>query len=122
MKPLELFKNDEEHVDFQAGDIIFSENDRGDFMYVIKKGEVEILAGNLVIDTANAGEIIGEMALIDASERSATARAKTDCSLIPVDQRRFRFLVQQTPFFSIYVMRVLVERLRKSNKTLAHVE
>lgn len=119
MKPLELFKNDEEHIDFQAGDIIFSESERGDCMYVIKQGDVEILAGNHVIDTAHEGEIIGEMALIDASERSATARAKTDCSLIPVDEHRFRFLVQQTPFFSIYVMRVLVERLRKSNKLLA---
>jgi CRP-like cAMP-binding protein len=84
-------------------------------MYVIKEGEVEILAGGKVVDTAASGEIFGEMALIDSSARSATARAKSDCSLIPVDQKRFTFLIQQTPFFSIYVMRVLADRIRRIN-------
>jgi len=57
-----------------------------------------------------------EMALIDARERSATAIAKSDCRLAPVDQKRFLFMVQQTPFFSLDVMRVLVRRLRHMNE------
>jgi len=60
----------------------------------------------------------GEMALIDSSARSATAVARTDCELIPVDDKRFMFLVQQTPFFAIHVMRVLADRLRKTNALL----
>lgn len=55
------------------------------------------------------------MALIDASTRSATAVARSDRELIPVDEKPFTFLVQQTPFFAIHVMRVLADRLRQAN-------
>ncbi len=85
-------------------------------MYVVRDGEVEIVTGDNVVDTIVSGEIFGEMALIDTSPRSATARARTNCSLIPVDQRRFTFLVQQTPFFSIHVMKILANRIRRVNK------
>jgi CRP-like cAMP-binding protein len=53
------------------------------------------------------------MALIDRSPRSADAVAKTDCTLAVVTQRRFTFLVQETPFFAVDIMRVLAERLRR---------
>jgi CRP/FNR family cyclic AMP-dependent transcriptional regulator len=46
--------------------------------------------------TCHAGGIVGEMALISASARSATAIAKTECKLVTVDEKRFTFLVQQT--------------------------
>jgi CRP-like cAMP-binding protein len=115
MNTLELFRNDPSQVQYKSGDVIFSAGDPGDRMYVVKQGEVEIVAGGKLVDTATAGEIFGEMALIDSSARSATARAKSDCSLIPVDQNRFTFLIQQTPFFSIYVMRVLADRIRRVN-------
>ena len=85
-------------------------------MYVVRDGEVEIVTGDNVVDPIVTGEIFGEMALIDTSPRSATARARTNCSLIPVDQRRFTFLVQQTPFFSIHVMKILANRIRRVNK------
>ena len=48
----------------------------------------------------------------------ATATARTDCELVPVDEHRFGFLVQQTPFYALHVMRVLVERLRETNRLL----
>lgn len=119
MNTLELFKNDQDQIRYQAGDIVFSQGEPGDSMYVVKEGEVEVLVGDKVVDTAVPGGILGEMALIDSNARSATARAKTECSLIPINERRFRFLVQQTPFFSIYVMRILVDRLRKMNEIVA---
>jgi CRP/FNR family cyclic AMP-dependent transcriptional regulator len=120
MNTLDLFRNESNPMEFKPGDVIFSEGEAGDRMYVVQTGEVDILAGQTVVDTAVAGDIFGEMALIDTSARSATARAKTDCSLIPVDQKRFTFLIQQTPFFSIHVMRILADRIRKFNKLRAH--
>jgi CRP-like cAMP-binding protein len=45
--------------------------------------------------------------------RSALAIARIDCRLVPIDEKRFTFLVQQTPYFSIQVMRVIAERLRR---------
>jgi CRP/FNR family transcriptional regulator, cyclic AMP receptor protein len=62
-----------------------------------------------------AGGILGEMALISDDARSATARAIGECVVIPIDQKRFLFLVQQTPFFALKVMRVMCNRLRAMN-------
>jgi CRP/FNR family transcriptional regulator, cyclic AMP receptor protein len=53
------------------------------------------------------------MALIDNSPRSAMARAKTQAKVVPVTQNRFLLMVQQTPFFSIQVMQIMAERLRR---------
>jgi CRP-like cAMP-binding protein len=56
------------------------------------------------------------MAMVDGHPRVASAVARTDCKLCPIDQKRFQFLVQQTPYFAIEVMRVLVERLRRTDQ------
>ncbi len=53
------------------------------------------------------------MALIDKGVRSTTARVKEDCTLVTVDERRFAFLCQQTPFFALQMMRLPVTRIRK---------
>ena len=68
-------------------------------MFVVKSGELTVIGdGNHVFETLSAGSIIGEMALIDDEPRSATVRAVTEAELIPIDQRRFLFLVQQPLF------------------------
>jgi CRP/FNR family cyclic AMP-dependent transcriptional regulator len=104
---------------FKAGDVIFHEGDPGTVMYVISGGQVDILVGSQVVETAGPGSIVGEMALIDDSPRSATTIAKTDCELVAVDHKRFEFLVQQTPFFALEVMQVMSERLRRTDKLIA---
>lgn len=101
-------------VTFSAGDIIFSAGDRGDKMYVVRTGEVEIERDGKVVETVAEGGIFGEMALIDGSPRAATARAKTKCEVAPITERSFLFLVHETPYFAIAVMRTLAERLRRS--------
>jgi len=57
--------------------------------------------------------VIGELAPIDHGPRSATAVAVTPYTLAPIDEKQFQFMVQQTPFFALQVMRVLAERLRR---------
>jgi CRP/FNR family transcriptional regulator, cyclic AMP receptor protein len=99
-------------MSFQQDQHIFEEGETGKLMYLVKSGEVEIVKKGKVIDHVNPGGVFGEMALIDSSPRSATARAKTDCELIPVDEYRFLFLVQHAPYFSLQVMGVLAERIR----------
>ena len=116
MNTLDLFHKTTDFDEFRAGQVIFEAGKPGDTMYVIKEGEVEIKLGEQSVLSLQAGEIFGEMALIDTSARSATAVARTDCRLIPITQQRFTFLIQQTPFFSIHVMRILVNRIRKMNE------
>jgi CRP-like cAMP-binding protein len=45
----------------------------------------------------------------------------TPCEVIAVDQKRFLFMVQQTPFFAIRVMRVITQRLRTMNARMTHI-
>jgi CRP-like cAMP-binding protein len=113
MTTMDLFRNARDFESYPAGHVIFRAGDPGDKMYVVKEGEVEILINNRVVEIVGPGGIVGEMALIDTSARSATVVTKTDCQLVPIDEKRFAFLVQQTPYFSLQVMRVLVERVRR---------
>lgn len=81
-------------------------------MFAIVEGIVEIHIEGRVLDTLGEGEFFGEMALVDHGPRSASARAKTDCRIAAIDEKRFGFMVQQTPYFALEVIRVLVRRLR----------
>jgi CRP/FNR family transcriptional regulator, cyclic AMP receptor protein len=114
-----LTGNNIEVQSFKAGSIIFREGDEAKELYVIKSGEVRIQLGNRTIIELGADNIFGEMALIDSEPRSATAIAITDVELVPVSEKQFLFLVSQTPYFALKVMRVLAQRLRETNKTLS---
>lgn len=107
-----LFKGASNTTSVPAGQTIFREGDHGDQMYVLQEGEVDIQIHGRYVQTVKPGTILGEMALIDRSPRSATAVARTDCRVVPLDERQFQYLIQETPFFALHVMRVIVERLR----------
>jgi CRP/FNR family transcriptional regulator, cyclic AMP receptor protein len=102
---------------FKAGSIIFREGDEARDLFVIRSGQVRIQIGNRAITELAADSIFGEMALIDNEPRSATAVAVTDVELVAVSEKQFLFLVSQTPYFALKVMRVLAQRLRATNKT-----
>jgi CRP-like cAMP-binding protein len=110
---LELFRNEPDAVPFAAGATIFTAGDAGDAMYVVLDGEVDLHIRGGIVDTLGPGEPFGEMALVDRSPRIATAVAKTDCRLAIIPEKRFLFMVQQTPFFSLQIMRVMADRLRR---------
>ena len=101
----------------KAGDLIFREGDEAHELFVIKSGQVRIQLGNRTLTELRADDIFDEMALIDNEPRSATAVAITDVELVPVTEKQFLFLVGQTPYFALKVMRVLAQRLRATNKT-----
>lgn len=103
---------------FKQGATIFKKDDPATELYVIQRGRVEIQYGNRLLDTLEDHNIFGEMALIDSAPRSATAIASTDVVLIPVSEKQFLFLVSETPFFALMVMRVLARRLRAANAAI----
>jgi CRP/FNR family transcriptional regulator, cyclic AMP receptor protein len=103
---------------FAKGKTIFKEGDLGDEFFVIVRGQVEIRSGDRHFETLGPDGIFGEMALIDDSPRSATAVALTDVTVAPIKENQFLFLVKNTPFFALNVMRVLAYRLRRQNKAV----
>jgi len=100
----------------RAGGVIFREGERADELFVIKSGYVRIQVGNRAMADLAADNIFGEMALIDSEPRCATAVAITDVELVPISEKQFLFLVIQTPYFALKLMRVLAQRLRVTNK------
>jgi len=104
--------------EYKAGAQIFHEGEPGSEFFVIKSGQVKILSGNKLLQTFGENEIFGEMALIDASPRSATAIAESDLVVAPITEKQYLFLVRHTPYFALKMMRVLAQRLRSQNKAL----
>lgn len=112
MDLIEVFKDSEELEKYRAGEVILEEGREGDCMYVVMQGELTISLNDKVLGTAQPGEIIGEMALINSDIRSATVTAATDCELAPIDRTSFASLLRYVPDFSLYVMNVLADRLQ----------
>ncbi len=114
MVTLDLFHNTDRWLACRAGEVIFRTGDPGEKMYVVLEGQVRLSANGRELEQLGPGGVFGEIALIDNGPRSADAVAVTDGRLVPIDENWFKFLVQQTPFFSLQVMRVMAERLRRT--------
>lgn len=115
MNLLEVFRDSDDLVAFQPGDIVFEEGAPGDLMYVIVSGAVQLSLEGEPLARLDEGEIFGEMALLESHSRSATASALTGCHLAPIDLHSFKSLIQYNPDFAVHVMSVLADRLRNAN-------
>lgn len=118
MKTKYLFHSGNDTTSFKAGQIICTQGEPGDSLYCIIDGQVDILVNDKVVQTLEKETIFGEMSLIDKSPRSATAIAKTDCQINLINEKRFIYLVQQTPYFAFDVLSVLADRIRDLNEKL----
>ena len=112
---------------YDPGQVIFGEGSRGDTMYVVQDGSVDIhkLQGNTAVRLAalGKGEFFGEMALVDHGLRSASAVAGAEgARVLAIDRAHFVFLVSQQPSFALVVLEVIVKRLRGQYERAAHAE
>jgi len=112
MGTLHLFRNEPDVIVVAAGEYIFRRGESAKVMYLIIEGEVDLMLGETVVEVAKEGSFIGEMALIEDEPRSASARARNDCRVFPIDEARFQLLVKETPFFALQMMKTLARRLR----------
>lgn len=114
---IRLAEHIQERQDVKAGERVFQAGQRGDCMYAVKSGTLEIRIGGVVVETVGPGGIFGELALLhDKEVRSATVVAVTDAVLVPIDENRFEFLVQHVPSFGIELLRLMARRLIEMNK------
>jgi CRP/FNR family cyclic AMP-dependent transcriptional regulator len=115
---IQHFQNARNPICIPAGHVIFHEGERGTVMYLLMDGMADLTVGGVMVELDIAGSIIGEMALIDDSARSATATARTDCRLLAVDSKRFDLLIRESPTFARHVMKLMAERMRRMNERL----
>lgn len=114
----ELFRFQAPLEAVSTGKCLFEAGEFGDCLYVLMKGSAEVTVGDVVVEHAQPGALLGELALIEPAPRSATVRATSDCEFLPIDSKRFQFLVQQTPNFALHVMKVMADRLRRTDLLL----
>jgi CRP/FNR family cyclic AMP-dependent transcriptional regulator len=112
---LKLFTSQCKTKTLSAGDLLFSEGDLGLSMFIVKKGGIKILKmgflGETAIAQVNAGEFVGEMAVIDGSPRSATAKAIAHTELLELSQDGFITLKKEAPEVAIKLMDLLLRLL-----------
>lgn len=118
MNLIEHFQAARNFVTVPAGEPIFREGEAGAVMYVLLDGMADVIVGDTLVELAQPGGLLGEMALVDMSPRSATVVARSDCRLIPIEAKQFDLLVRETPEFARHVMGVIAERLRRMNERL----
>jgi CRP-like cAMP-binding protein len=111
------FRKARNAIDLQEGIVIFSAGEPGTNMFVIIEGAVSIIVGGRVVEVAGPGSIVGEMAMVDSSFRSATVATRTDSRVISIDKAQFDTLVRESPEFGRHVMTVIADRLRRMNES-----
>jgi len=108
-------------VNLNSGDILFREGDPGEHLYVMVKGELEILMGpdtedELILNILHEGEYLGEMSLIQPGGlRTASARARGEVVLLSMSRDQFRDLLQRHPQLLTAMVNVLSQRLDSTN-------
>lgn len=117
-----LFQAAGREEQFAAGQKIFEEADKakgGVFslgsasrVYFIVQGEVALTIGGKPLDTVKTGEIVGEMAVISQRPRSATATAKTACTVLSLNGTELQAAIAKMPEFALMLMSVMFDRLR----------
>ncbi len=104
-------------VTHKAGDHVFREAEAGDAMFIIQKGQVEILKvvgrREQRLALLEEGDFFGEMAILEDLPRAASARAVTDCELMRIDSSTFDNMVRHNPEIPIRMLRKLSARLRE---------
>ena len=112
------------HAHFEhhrAGDTIFAKGSPGRSMMAVLDGSIRISATasggrEIVLAILHAGEIFGEIALIDGGERTADATAMTDCDILIIDHRDFIPFLERRGELCVKLLRILCHRLRQTDE------
>jgi CRP-like cAMP-binding protein len=106
-----------------AGGTIFLKGDEGDALYGVLSGRVRISTGSpsgklVLLNIMEAGEIFGEIALIDGRPRTADATALTACELVALRRADFRAFLEREPLLAIHLLEMLCERVRRTSERI----
>jgi CRP/FNR family transcriptional regulator, cyclic AMP receptor protein len=100
-----------EDMELDSGTVLCREGDIGQEFFVIVEGEVEVKRKGKHLGTRGAGDFIGEIALLEDIERTATVTAKTPVRVFVLTRPTFQHLVNEHPAVENKVMRTLARRL-----------
>lgn len=102
-------------ISFHEGKTIFKKGEIGNCMYIIYAGEIGIYDHETLLATFTKGDVFGELALLDAEPRSASAVVESDVLLFRIDQEDFFDLMEERNELLRSVLRILCQRIRTQN-------
>lgn len=104
---------------FEPGDVLFREDEPGNTMFVIQAGQVRISKsgrdGTKTLAILGAGEFFGEMAILNAKPRTATAEAQTQLRVLVIDAKTFGQMVVSNAEIAVRLITKLARRLDSAN-------
>ena len=95
---------------FPAEHILFKEGDEGDKMYVIKRGQVQVVRNQTILAVLKDNAFFGEMALVSEEPRNATIKTVTDTELLTIDKYDFKRLMETNRSIASIVSYEVVKR------------
>ncbi len=111
-----------EEVTYDRGAYIVHEGDLGHELFIIVRGEVEVVSGGRKIDTIRENGYFGEMAILDSQPRSADVVAVTDVTLLKIARDDFYEIMKQRDEVAIGIIKVLNRRIRNLTRRLVEYE
>jgi len=107
---------------FSSGEIIFQEGEKGNEMYIIQSGEVEVIKQvgeeEIALARLKKNDFFGEMALLDNKKRSATVKAITDTAVVVVSKSIFLKQFQKVPEWFAKMFQVMSDRILAMDKQI----
>jgi CRP-like cAMP-binding protein len=120
----EALAKDMESIDIRRGEVVFSEGEPGDSLYIVLSGKIKV--GRRAADgrqnliaVMGPSDMVGELSLFDPGPRTATATAVVDTRLARLRKQALRPWLSNRPEIAEQLLRVLARRLRRTNDALA---
>ena len=111
-KELEKVAKAVDEITMTAGTLVVDQGQTGREAFVVIDGAVAVKRNGRKIATLGAGDVVGELSLLDHGPRTATAVCETDCTLLVIDQRRFLGVIDDVPSISHKLLAALASRIR----------
>lgn len=123
LKKTDIFRNTPEadlsaiadilqELPLKPGDAIFSKGDKGDCMYIIEKGSIRIHDGAYTFAFLKENEVFGELSLLDAETRSASATCDQESIILKLEQQPFYDILSKDQEVLKGILKMLCRRIR----------
>lgn len=115
-----------EERDFPEGKVICRQGERGVALFIIIEGKVRVLeemedGGGVLLATLGPGSTVGEMAILDGAERTASVVAETDVKALVLTSWDFKAMLRQRPVVALDILPVVVGRFRETAAELRRI-
>lgn len=112
--------------DFGDGEAVVRQGERGDCMFVVQKGQLEVRVagpdGETLLTVLEPGDVFGEMALFTKEPRSATVRAQGPVRVLTIDKKGFMKRIQEDPSLAFSVLKQMSERIQHLNREVVRLK